>query len=140
MASFPPTFGDEVIDHPDETQFEALLNEYRRALNGCLDGLAEKQVRRSLVPSATTLLGLVKHATFVQKVWFDEAHHVPVAGRDRYSGDARGVVHPSRRRHDRQHPARAPRCLRSLTRATSALSLDDLVHGNLRGPLPLRWA
>ena len=27
----------------------------------------------SLVPSRTTLLGLVKHATFVEKVWFDEA-------------------------------------------------------------------
>jgi hypothetical protein len=30
-------------------------------------------VRQSLVPSRTTLLGLVKHATFVEKVWFDEA-------------------------------------------------------------------
>jgi len=36
-----------------------------------LDGLTEEQVRRSLVPSRTTLLGLVKHATFVEKVWFD---------------------------------------------------------------------
>jgi hypothetical protein len=25
------------------------------------------------VPSRTTLLGLVKHATFLEKVWFDEA-------------------------------------------------------------------
>jgi len=38
-----------------------------------LDGLTEEQARRSLVPSRTTLLGLVKHATFVEKVWFDEA-------------------------------------------------------------------
>ncbi|MGG7377642.1 DUF664 domain-containing protein, partial [Escherichia coli] len=35
--------------------------------------LTEEQARRSLVRSATTLLGLVKHATFVEKVWFDEA-------------------------------------------------------------------
>src|SRR5689334_23725281 len=42
-------------------------------LNGCLDALTEEQARRSLVPSRTTLLGLVKHATFVEQVWFDEA-------------------------------------------------------------------
>ncbi len=42
-------------------------------LKRCLDGLTEEQVRRSLVPSRTTLLGLVKHTTFVEKVWFDEA-------------------------------------------------------------------
>ena len=36
-------------------------------------GLTEEQARRSVVPSRTTLLGLVKHATFVEKVWFDEA-------------------------------------------------------------------
>ncbi len=33
----------------------------------------EEQARRALVPSRTTLLGLVKHATFVERVWFDEA-------------------------------------------------------------------
>ncbi len=49
------------------------FDEHRAQLNGCLDGLSEEQVRRSLVPSRTTLLGLVKHATFVEKVWFDEA-------------------------------------------------------------------
>jgi hypothetical protein len=37
------------------------------------------EARRSLVASRTTLLGLVKHATFVEKVWFDEA----VTGRSR---------------------------------------------------------
>src|SRR5579863_5335218 len=73
MPSFPDTFADDVIDQPVRVQFEAFLDEHRRALNSCLDGLSEEQVRRSLVPSRTTLLGLVKHATFVEKVWFDEA-------------------------------------------------------------------
>jgi len=73
MSSFPPTFADDVIDQPAQAQFEAFLDEHRRELNSCLDGLTEEQARRSLVPSRTTLLGLVKHATFVEKVWFDEA-------------------------------------------------------------------
>ena len=73
MSSLPATSAEDVIDQPARAQLEAFLDEHRRALNGCLDGLTEEQVRRSLVPSRTTLLGLVKHATFVEKVWFDEA-------------------------------------------------------------------
>src|SRR6516162_10220552 len=73
MSSFPGTFAEDVIGQPAQAQFEAFLDEHRRELNACLDGLTEEQARRSLVRSATTLLGLVKHATFVEKVWFDEA-------------------------------------------------------------------
>src|SRR5258706_10073251 len=73
MSSHPATSAEDVIDQPARAQFEAFVDEHRAALNRCLDGLSEKQARRSLVPSRTTLLGLVKHATFVEKVWFDEA-------------------------------------------------------------------
>ena len=73
MPALPATLADGVIDQPVRVQFEAFLNEHRSMLNSCLDGLTEEQARRSLVPSRTTLLGLVKHATFVEKVWFDEA-------------------------------------------------------------------
>ena len=38
-----------------------------------LDGLTEEEARRSLVPSRTTLLGLVKHVTYVEHVWFNQA-------------------------------------------------------------------
>jgi len=73
MPSFPATFAEDVINQPARAQFEAFLDEHRGELNRCLDGLTEEQARQSLVPSRTTLLGLVKHATFVEKVWFDEA-------------------------------------------------------------------
>ena len=72
----PATFVEDVIDQPARAQFEAFLDDHRRELNSCLDGLTEQQARRSLVRSQTTLLGLVKHATFVEKVWF----HSRVAG------------------------------------------------------------
>ena len=49
------------------------LAQHRRELDACLDGLTEEQARRSLVGSRTTLLGLVKHASFVERVWFEEA-------------------------------------------------------------------
>jgi len=52
---------------------EELIDGYRSALHDSLDGLTEEEARRRLVPSRTTLLGLVKHATFVEGVWFDQA-------------------------------------------------------------------
>src|ERR1039458_3525175 len=73
MPSLPGTFAEDVINQPARAQFEAFLDEHRGELNRCLDGLTEEQARQSLVPSRTTLLGLVKHATFLEKVWFDEA-------------------------------------------------------------------
>src|SRR5450830_186376 len=72
MSQIPST--DPGIFAADlRTQFDAFLDEHRAALHGSLDGLSEQEARAALVPSRTTLLGLVKHATFVEKVWFDEA-------------------------------------------------------------------
>jgi hypothetical protein len=52
---------------------DELIDEYRLALHQSLDDLTEDEARRRLVPSKTTLLGLVKHASFVEGVWFDQA-------------------------------------------------------------------
>src|SRR6266700_6573369 len=72
MSSLPAS-AEDVIGQPVRDQLEVFVDEHRSDLSACLDGLTEEQARRSLVPSRTTLLGLVKHATFVEKVWFDEA-------------------------------------------------------------------
>jgi hypothetical protein len=52
---------------------EELVDHYREVLLASLDGLTEEEARLRLVPSKTTLLGLVKHVTFVEGVWFDQA-------------------------------------------------------------------
>ena len=54
-------------------RFEELIDGYRAALHDSLNDLTEEEARRRLVPSRTTLLGLVKHAAFVEGVWFDQA-------------------------------------------------------------------
>ncbi|MCK0111817.1 DinB family protein [Ornithinimicrobium sp. F0845] len=51
---------------------EGFVDTQREAIATLLDGLSEEEARRRLVPSLTTPLGLVTHATYVEKVWF---HH-----------------------------------------------------------------
>ena len=139
MPSLPATFAEDVIHQPAQAQFEAFLDEHRGALNRCLDGLTEEQARRSLVASRTTLLGLVKHATFLEKVWFNEA----VTGRSRAEIGIPEMSGDSFLLHDDDTIAGVQRAHReaceSSRRATSSLGLDDTLYGYRRGPLPLRW-
>ena len=139
MSVFPPTLADDVIDGPLQQQFEAFLDEHRRALHASLDGLTEEQARRSLVPSRTTLLGLVKHATFVERVWFDEAVTcrsraeigIPATPDESFVLVDGDTIETVRRAHGEACEASR--------RTTSSLGLDDVLRGNRRGPLPLRW-
>ena len=130
---------EDVIGSPARIQFEVFLDEHRADLNGCLDGLTEEQARRSLVPSRTTLIGLVKHATVVEKVWFDEAITrrsraeigIPQTPDESFILRDDDTIATVRQAH--REACEASR------RATSTLELDDLLLGNRRGPLPLRW-
>ncbi|GAA3458030.1 DinB family protein [Saccharothrix longispora] len=139
MSTDPAASAEDVVDQPLRAQFEAFLDEHCGALDRCLDGLTEEQARRSLVPSRTTLLGLVKHATFVEKVWFDEA----VTCRSRAEIGISATPDESFVLDDADTTTTVRRAHRAACeasrRATSSLGLDDLVHGNRRGPLPLRW-
>lgn len=51
---------------------EGRLDTQRQAIAELLSELDDTTARARLVPSLTTPLGLVKHATFVEQVWF---HH-----------------------------------------------------------------
>jgi uncharacterized damage-inducible protein DinB len=114
---------------------DGLLDEYRTALHDCLDGLTDEEARASLVPSKTTLLGLVKHVTYVEGVWFDQA----LTGR---SYQEIGIAtSPDRsftlRRADTidaVQRAYRERCAASRQRVRE-LGLDTVVHG--RGERPL---
>jgi len=130
---------DDVINESERVQFEFFLDEHRAALNGCLDGLTEEQARRRLVPSRTTLLGLVKHATFVEKVWFDEAF----TGRPRSeigipATPDESFILADGDTIDSVRAAHREACAASRA-AAAQLSLDDVVTGNRRGPVPVRW-
>ena len=122
-----------------KVQLETFLDEHRAALRGCLNDLTEEQARLRLVPSLTTLLGLVKHATFAERIWFGEAISgrtrqemgLPPRAADAFLLSDEDTIESVRSAHD-------DACTAS-RRATAGLGLDDVVHGHRLGPLPLRW-
>ncbi|MFJ8310372.1 MULTISPECIES: DinB family protein [unclassified Streptomyces] len=59
------------ITHGPERQLlEYLLDHTRAELIDTVRGLSETEARRRLVPSMTTSIGLVKHAAFAERKWF----------------------------------------------------------------------
>ena len=59
-----PFAGDE------KAMLSAFLDRYRETILWKLDGLTKEQASARLVPSATTLLGIVKHLAYVERGWF----------------------------------------------------------------------
>jgi len=129
----------ETFDAPLRAQLDVFLDDHRQALAESLDGLTEEEARRRLVPSRTTLLGLVKHATFVEKVWHDEAMlertraeiGIPETPDESFELTDEDTIASVR-------DAFLEACAES-RRIARGRGLDDLVNGNRRGPLPLRF-
>jgi uncharacterized damage-inducible protein DinB len=48
------------------------LDHYRHVLLEICEGLSEEELRRPMVPSGTSLLGIVKHLAYVERGWFQE--------------------------------------------------------------------
>jgi hypothetical protein len=129
----------DVLLDDDRAQLEAFVEDYRSALASTLDGLTDEQARIRLVPSATTLLGLVKHVTWMQRVWFEEC----VGGRSRRDiglvqspeesfllADDDSVASVTAAHRQACATARA---------AVADLPLDAVVTGHRGGPRTLHW-
>ncbi len=129
MGSFDVGLDDE------RTQLDAFVEEYRSALEVTLDCLTEEQARRHLVSSATTLLGLLKHVTWMQRVWFEEC----VGGTSRRELGLVQNPEESFRLTDDDTVASVTAAYREASatarRAVAHLPLDAVVAG----PRTLRW-
>lgn len=133
MGSFDVPLDDE------RTQLEAFIEDYRSAIEMTLNCLTEEQARRRLVPSATTLLGLLKHVTWMQRVWFEEC----VGGRSRRQLGLVSSPDESFRLSDDDTvalvtAAHREACATART-VVADLPLDAVVTGHRTGPRTLRW-
>jgi Protein of unknown function (DUF664) len=129
----------EVLLDDERAQLDAFVEEHRSAIEATLDGLTEEQVRRRLVPSATTLLGLLKHVTWMQRVWFEEC----VGGKSRQELGMGQNPDDSFRLADDDTiasiTAAHQKACATARKAVADLPLDSVVTGHPRGPRTLRW-
>ncbi len=133
MGSFDVPLDDE------RTQLEAFIEEHRGAIEATLDGLTEEQVRRRLVSSATTLLGLLKHVTWMQRVWFEEC----VGGTPRRELGLVQTPDDSFQLADGDTVASVTaahqEACATARKAVADLPLDTVVTGHRTGPRTLHW-
>lgn len=115
------------------------LDEHRAAAAATLDGLTEDEARRSLVPSATTILGLVKHLTLVETIWFTELLAgvtraelgLPATPADSFVPTAEDTIDSVRHGY-------VAACRRS-REACTGRPLEEVVTGHRFGPMTLHW-
>jgi uncharacterized damage-inducible protein DinB len=62
----PPYLGDET------GTLVGFLDFHRATLLWKIEGLDDEQLRRPMVPSGTSLLGMVKHLAYVERWWFQQ--------------------------------------------------------------------
>lgn len=131
-------------DHPDYTASERktlvdLLASNRGEILELLEGLTEEEARRSLVPSLTTLLGIVKHAAFAEQVWF----HVTLLGRTRAEVGVPEDIDDSFRLTPDDTIASISENFRKVCAGSDLIAfdhdLDDTGTHARRGPVSLRW-
>ncbi|WP_406037398.1 DinB family protein [Micromonospora sp. NBC_00898] len=87
-AQRPLDSEERVSTAPERDVLEAFLDAYREELTSKLQGLSEEDARRRLVPSLTTLIGIVKHAAAVERNWF--LHCLAQLPREQIAGNSTG--------------------------------------------------
>lgn len=131
-------------EHPDYTASERktlvdVLAGNRAEILALLDDVSEEEARRSLVPSLTTLLGIVKHAAFAEQVWF----HVTLTGRTRAEVGVPTDIDDSFRPAPDDTIASISARFREVCAESDRIAfdhdLDDTAEHGRRGPVSLRW-
>ncbi|HEY2668942.1 MAG TPA: DinB family protein [Rugosimonospora sp.] len=135
----PPLTADELVSTGGEREvLEAFLDLYRGVVGRKLMGVSIEQARRRLVPSTTTLAGLVKHLAAVEREWFqltlarrsyDEIGGVPQD--DGWTVGAQETVADLVAEYERA-------CTQS-RQVASGFALEDSVPHPRLGRVSLRW-
>ncbi len=124
----------------EKTTLEGMLDHYRVLLLEICSGLSDEQLRRPIVPSGTSLLGIIKHLSFVERGWFqenvgNEAHELPFDQETDPDGDWR--VEESETAEDVFSMYRAS--IEKSRQVMAQKSLDDLVEFPRRRGYSVRW-
>jgi uncharacterized damage-inducible protein DinB len=137
----PPLAPDELVSTGTEREIlEAFLELHRGVVKRKISGLSEGDARRSLVPSLTTLAGLLKHLSAVERNWFQRtlARRSP----DAIEGDSRGADNSWAVADDESTEdliAEYDEACSESRRVAAGLELEDSVPHARLGRVSLRW-
>jgi len=125
---------------PERVVLEALLDENRESIVERVDGMSEKEARRSLVPSLTTPLGVLKHVACVERSWFQR--RLAALPESEWDGYAYGDD-PSWSLSEADTVASVieefQRAASRSREIASRYELDDTIEHDVMGTLSLRW-
>ncbi|PZG18385.1 DinB family protein [Nonomuraea aridisoli] len=136
-----PLWPEELVSTGTERDvLEAFLDCQRRQIVAKVAGVPEEAARRRIVPSKTTLAGLVKHLTAVERNWF----HRQLAQRDPADipGNSRGDDESWEPGPDDTLDglvAEYERVCQESRRIAAGFALDDTVPSKRLGEVSLRW-
>jgi uncharacterized damage-inducible protein DinB len=123
----------------EKESLHASLNRHRDVVLWKLDGLDDEQLRRRMVPSGTSLLGLVKHLGAVEYGWFCDTfgRYVEPLPFDEEDPDADLRVEPHETTADiLSFYARARA---AADQAIEELDVEDVGTAWFGDPVTLRW-
>ena len=137
----PPLAADELVAAGTEREvLEAFLDFHREVLARKVSGVSEQEARHRRVPSKTTLAGLVKHMTGVERGWFQRV----LAGRSKAEiGPNVGGGDDSWELADDETVASLVaeyrRACEESRQTAARFALDDTVPQRRLGQVSLRW-
>lgn len=122
-----------------DDQIAEFINQHREMILESLAGLTENEARQELVTSKTTLLGIVKHAIFVEQVWFQEAYTgknrtelgIPEGPDESFDLTEKDSISSIQQEYREQ--------IEISNSIASSLSSDAKLFGNRRGEISVRW-
>lgn len=141
MTANPALAHEDLVKTAGERDvLEGFLDYHRQVISGKLRGLSEDDARRRLVPSLTTLIGLVKHAAAVERNWFQ--HYLAQRAREEITGNARGdaaswAINPDETVAD--VIAEYDTACTESRQIAANFALDDTVPHERLGRVSLRW-
>lgn len=139
------TFGDverrDAVVADERETLEAVLDDLRDLIRMSVEGLTEEEARRRLLPSETTILGIIQHTAAVERFFFQRTleglEPNLISGRSDATDSSWDVhicasIESALRDHEE-----------ACASSRSAASRRDLAHvtphNEKRGPLTLRW-
>ena len=135
--------GDVAAVADERTTLEAFLNYLRQAVRAKLHGLSEEEARRRLVPSGTTVAGLIKHLCRVEMSWFQH-RLAQIALQDlpalhRWSEDPESDFRVSPDETVELIIARYDEQCATSRKVAARFELDDVVPHPALGEVSMRW-